>query len=164
MLCASMPEEISGLIVRRTGARGPTGCAGNIDPIAKATLLETLPVFSRVSREEMLTLTGIASEANAVSGTQIFTETDPPALHLLISGSLSLESTEDEPAVSAGPGDAVGLYQMLAGIPLVRRGRCVEDARYLRMDREDLLDLLMQRPDLQRQLLGALFRGSHLPS
>ncbi len=165
MLCASMPKEISDLVVRRAGVQGrAVGGAGTVDPISKATLLQALPVFSRLSRAEMLALTGIASEANALSGTQIFAETDPPALHLLISGSVSLESTDDEPAVSAGPGDAVGLYQMLTGIPLVRRGRCVEDARFLRLDREDMLDLLMQRPDLQRQLLGALFRGSHLSS
>ena len=164
MLCVSMPKEISDLVVRRAGGQSPVDGTAIIDPIAKATLLGALPVFSQVSREEMLTITGIASEVNAVSGAQIFAETDPPALHLLISGSVSLESTEDESVVTAGPGDAVGLYQMLAGIPLVRQGRCLEDARFLRVDREDLLDLLMQRPDLQRQLLGSLFRGSQFPS
>jgi CRP-like cAMP-binding protein len=66
-------------------------------------------------------------------------------------------------SLTAGPGDAVGLCQMLAGIPLLRQGRCLEDTRFLRVDREDLLDLLMQRPDLQRQLLGSLFRGSQFP-
>ncbi len=164
MLCVSMPNEISNPIVRRAGVPSPIGGTAIIDPIAKATLLERLPVFSQVSREEMLTLTGKASEVSAVSGDQIFAETDLPALHLLISGSVSLESTEDESVALAGPGDAVGLYQMLAGIPLVRQGRCLEDARFLRVDREDLLDLLMQRPELQRQLLGSLFRGSHFPS
>jgi ATP:ADP antiporter, AAA family len=164
MLCVSMPKEISDLVVRRAGVQSPVDGTAIIDPIAKAALLGALPVFSQVSRDEMLTLTGIAPEVNAVSGAQIFAETDPPALHLLISGSVSLESTEDESVVTAGPGDAVGLYQMLAGIPLVRQGRCLEDARFLRVDREDLLDLLMHRPDLQRQLLGSLFRGSQFPS
>jgi CRP-like cAMP-binding protein len=163
MLCVSMPKEISDPVVRRPGVQSPVDGAAINDPIAKATLLEALPVFSQVSREEMLTLTGIVSEANAVSGAQIFVETDPPALYLLISGSISLDSTEDESVFSAGPGDAVGLYQMLAGIPLVRQGRCLEDTRFLRVDREDLIDLLMQRPDLQRQLLGSLFRGSQFP-
>lgn len=164
MLCVSMPKEISDPVVRRSGVQSPMDGTGSIDPIAKATLLEALPVFSQVSREEMLALTGIASEINAGSGAQLFGEADPPALHLLIAGSVSLESTEDESVVSAGPGDAVGLYQMLAGIPLIRLGRCREDTRFLRMDREDLLDLLMQRPDLQRQLLASLFRGSHFPA
>jgi hypothetical protein len=163
MLCVSMPKEISDPVVRRSGVQSPMDGTGSIDPIAKATLLEALPVFSQVSQEEMLALTGIASEINAGSGAQLFGEADPPALHLLIAGSVSLESTEDKSDVSAGPGDA-GLYQMLAGIPLIRLGRCREDTRFLRMDREDLLDLLMQRPDLQRQLLASLFRGSHFPS
>jgi len=164
MLCASMPKEISDPVVRGAGVPPLAGGVGIVDPIARATLLEALPVFSQVSREDMLTLAAIASEGKAASEAQIFAETDPPALHLLVSGSVSLESTEDEAAVSAAPGDAVGLYQMLAGIPLVRRARCIEDATFLRVDREDFLDLLIQRPDLQRQLLGTLFRGSHFPS
>ena len=164
MLCVSMPKEISNLVVRRAGVQSHVDGTASINPIAKATLLEALPVFSQVSREEMLALTSIALEVNAVRGAQIFAEADPPALHLLISGSVSLGSTAEESVVSAGPGDTVGLYQMLAGIPLVRQGCCLEDARFLRVDREDLLDLLMQRPDLQRQLLGSLFRGSQFPS
>ena len=56
------------------------------------------------------------------------------------------------------------LGNSVAGKPLIRQGRCLEDTRFLRVDREDLLDLLMQRPDLQRQLLGSLFRGSQFPS
>jgi ATP:ADP antiporter, AAA family len=164
MLCVSMPNEISDPVVRRAGVQSAVNGRAIIDPVAKASLLDVLPVFSQVSREEMLTLTNIAPEVNAASGAQIFTETDPPALYLLISGSVSLESTEDEPVLCAGPGDAVGLYQMLAGIPLVRQGRCREDTRFLRVDREDLLELLMQRPDLQRQLLRSLFRESQFPS
>jgi ATP/ADP translocase/HEAT repeat protein/CRP-like cAMP-binding protein len=164
MLCTSMPNEISDLVVRRADLQALVEGAGIPDPIGRATLLEALPVISQISREEVLALAAIASEEKAVSGAQIFSETDPPALHLLVSGSVTLESTEDEAEVSAGPGDAVGLYQMLAGLPLVRRARCIEDASFLRVEREDFLDLLMQRPELQRQLLGALFRGSHLPA
>jgi hypothetical protein len=164
MLCVSMPKEISEPVAPRAAVHSLVGSTASIDAIAKASLLEALPVLSQVSRQGMLALAGIASEVNALTGAQIFAETDPPALCLLISGSVSLESPEDDPVVCAGPGDAVGLYQMLAGIPLVRRCRCVEDTRFLYVDREDLLDLLMQRPDLQRQLLGALFRGGQLPS
>ena len=160
MLCVRMPKEISDPVVRRAGVHTPADGAVKVDAIAKAGMFEALPVFSQVSREEMLTLTGIVSEANVVSGAQIFLETDSPALHLLISGSISLESTEDGSVMTAGAGDAVGLYQMLAGIPLIRHARCLEDTRFLRVDREDLLDLLMQRPDLRRQLLGSLFRSN----
>ncbi len=164
MLCVSMPQEIADPVVRGATVPISVSRAATIDPIGKTTLLESLPAFLQVSREEMLALANIAPEISAASGTHIFTETDPPVLFVLICGGVSLESTEEEPTLSAGPGDAVGLYQTLAGIPLVREGRCLEDTRFLRLDREDLLDLLMQRPDLQRQLLGSLFRRSQLPS
>jgi CRP-like cAMP-binding protein len=160
MLCVRMPKEISDPVVRRAGVHSTVDSTVKVDAIAKATMLEALPVFSQASRQEMLTLAGIVSEASVVRGAQIFLETDPPALYLLISGSVSLESTEDESVITAGAGDAVGLYQMLAGIPLVRNARCLEGTRFLRVDREDLLDLLMQRPDLRRQLLGSLFRSN----
>ncbi len=164
MLCASVPKEISDPVVRRANGQTLVAGAGILDPIGKATLLEALPVFSQVAREEMLALAAIALEGKAASEARIFAETDPPAFHLLISGSVSLETAEEEAAVSAGPGDAIGLYQMLAGIPLVRWARCIEETRFLRVDRDDFRDLMMNRPDLQRQLLGTLFRGSHFPS
>jgi hypothetical protein len=69
---AAGPKEISDPVVRRADVQGAVDGTAIIDPIAKATLLEALPLFSQVSREEMLTLTGIASEVNAVSGAQIF--------------------------------------------------------------------------------------------
>ncbi len=161
-LCVSMPDAIADPVLHRAGAKTPVS-RDAYGSIAKATLLEALPVFSEVSRAEILALAAIVSEEKAAGGTQIFTETDPPALCLLISGSLSLVSSDDGSALSAGPGDVVGLYQTLAGIPLVRQGRCCEDTRFLRVRREDLLDLVMQRPELQRQLLSALFRGRQVP-
>jgi len=164
MLCSSVPKEISDPVVRGTDVQTLVAGAEILDPIRKATLLAALPVFSQVARDEMLALAAITSEGKAASEAQIFAETDPPALHLLITGSVSLESSEDEAVVSAGPGDAIGLYQMLAGIPLVRRARCLEETRFLRVDLDDFRDLMMHRPDLQRQLLGTLFRGSQFPS
>ena len=152
------------MVLRRGVLHLPVDVNAVIDPITAATLLEGLPALSKVSPEEMLALTTIVSEVKAVSGTNIFAEADPPAFHLLISGSLSIASAEDDSVVSAGPGDVVGLYQMLSGKPLLHRGHCLEDTRALRVQHDDLLDLLMQRPDLQRQLLGSLFRGSHFPS
>jgi ATP/ADP translocase/CRP-like cAMP-binding protein/HEAT repeat protein len=159
MLCTSMPTAISHPVTQRIGAAALEACSGNLDPVGRATLLGTLPAFSQISREEMLALSGIATERRAGVGAQIFAEMDPPALQVVVSGSISLETPEGEAAMSAKPGDAVGLYQMLAGIPLVLRAHCIEDSLLLSVDREEFLDLLTQRPDLLRQLLGRLFFG-----
>ncbi len=163
MLCGYMPAEIGDPVVRGAGVSSLPAAAGSLNSIGKATLLEALPAFTGISRDEMLSIAAVTSERSAASGTQTLAETDPPALHLVVSGLFSLESSADEPVVTASAGDAVGLYQMLAGIPLVRQGRWLEDGRFLSLDREDFLDLLVQRPELLRQLLAKLFQGGHFP-
>ena len=128
MLCANMPEEVGYPIVRGTSTLR-VDAGARMSPMEKATLLEALPAFCQLSRAEMLSLTQIASEVSVAAGCQIFTESDPPTLHLVVSGSVSLESTDDESLLIAVAGDAIGLYQMLAGIPLVRHGREVTAGR-----------------------------------
>jgi CRP-like cAMP-binding protein len=49
---------------------------------------------------------------------------------------------------------------MLSGIPLVRRALCGADSIILRVEREDFLDLMLQRPELARQMLANLFKLS----
>jgi hypothetical protein len=61
----------------------------------------------------------------------------------------------DAPIVVRG-GDVFGLPQVIAGVPLDRLQRVVRRTRALRIEREDLFDLLERRPVLLQQLLGAL--------
>ena len=60
--------------------------------------------------------------------------------------------------VTARAGDVVGLFETLAGLP-VGRQRIVHHTQALRIEREDLFDLMGQHPTLSEQLLGALFRN-----
>jgi CRP-like cAMP-binding protein len=159
MLCLSMPTAIAHPVTQEIGNAALEACSGNLDPVGRATLLGTLPPFSQISREEMLAFSAIATERKAAAGAQILAEMDPPALQVVVSGSISMETPEGGAAMSAKPGDAVGLYQMLAGIPLVRRAHCIEDSLLLSVDREEFLDLLTQRPEFLRQVLGRLFFG-----
>jgi CRP-like cAMP-binding protein len=76
-----------------------------------------------------------------------------------------LESLQagEQPLV-AGPGDAVGIYETLAGGESGAIGRdplrlvVARAGTGLRIERDDLFDLLRQYPDLLQQLFASLFR------
>lgn len=129
--------------------------AGGVVPIERALALESVPVLSGVSADQMLHLAAITREAPLSAGTPLFTESDPPALYVILSGEVTLRSTVETP-IAAGPSDAIGLYQTLAGLPLGRDAVVTRPGVALRIDRDDLFDLLGQRPELLQQFFTAL--------
>jgi AAA family ATP:ADP antiporter len=159
MLCVHAQSEIADPIVR--GMRGSSS-AGKIQMnlTDKVLLFESYPLFSNISREELLEVAAIASELRLAEGAELFGEMDPPALHAIVSGLVVIASPEEEFPLSATDGDALGLYHMLSGIPLVRRALCGADSIILRVEREDFLDLMLQRSELMRQMLTNLFKLS----
>ncbi len=131
---------------------------GNLKPIDKVVALESVPLFVSISAGEMVSLATIADEALLAPGAVLFGAADEPALYVLLSGEISLESPLGEPPLIAGPNDAVAVYETLAGIPLGRSARVTRKGTALRIGREELFDLLGQRPALLQQLFSALFR------
>jgi hypothetical protein len=56
-------------------------------------------------------------------------------------------------------GDAIGVYETLAGVPLGRQARVLQNGLALKIDRDALFDLLADRPMLIQEIFGALFRA-----
>jgi CRP-like cAMP-binding protein len=81
-------------------------------------------------------------------------------MHAIVSGLVIIETPDGEIPVSANDGDAIGLYQMLSGIPLARRAVCASNSLILRVERDDFLNLLLQHPELMRRILACLFSFS----
>ena len=160
LLCdsASLATE---RVVDRGAASGPHPAAatGSLKSIDKVLALGTIPLFAGIAAEEMLSLASIAAEVRLVPDSVLFRETDPPALHVLLSGELSLESSQDQPAVVVGPHDAIGIRETFARVPLSLRARVTREGTALRIDQEDLFDLLAQHSSLLQQLFGALFHS-----
>ena len=137
--------------------------AGPLTPIQKALALQRVPLFSHVSGAEMLYLAAIATQVDLEKDTVLSDETGPFGLGILLSGELAL-TTPDSPApvATAQPGDAVGVYETLAGLeadPRFEHLRLLvtEPGSALRIDRDDLFDLLGQRPDMLQQIFAAIF-------
>jgi hypothetical protein len=130
-----------------------------LSALEKAFVLHRLPVFSAVSAEEVLHLGGIARDLVVEAGHVLADHADPPAVCVVLSGEAAVEVPDqsEEAPITLRDGEVVGLQETLAGVPLGRRLRVVRGpARALRVEREDLFDLLGQRPVLLQQLLGTL--------
>jgi len=135
--------------------------AGNIDlnPVNKGLILKTIPLFSSASAEETIALASIATEVQLAADSELFRTADPSALYTLVSGELVIEPPDQGPALHAGPSDIIGIYETLAGIAFAHHARVTRPGVALRIDRDDLFDLLGQQPGLLRQIFSALFRN-----
>ena len=140
--------------------------AGQLTPIQKVLALQRIPVFSKVSGEEMLHLASIARQVPFETGQTLSDETDPPVLCMVLSGELALYASRgDQQPLIARRGDVLGIYETLAGTQSGAVGRdplrlvVARGGSALKIEGEDLFDLLGQRPDLLQQLFSGLFQG-----
>jgi ATP:ADP antiporter, AAA family len=124
----------------------------------KTLVLRRLPVLADMPADEALHLAALARHIVAEPGDVVSGETDPPAICIVLSGEMTLEVPDRATVapVTVRAADVVGLYETLAGWP-VGRLRAVQRTRALRIEREDLFDLMSQHPALSQHLLGALF-------
>ena len=155
----------------RSVMRGEAGeelarlAASHLTPIQKVLALQRISVFSKVSATEMRHLAAIAHQVELVEGAVLSGEADPPVVCIVLCGAVLLEAPDASmPTLRAGPGDTVGMHEALAGAAAgaasQRRLTIADRGAALRIDRDDLFDLLGQRPDLLQQIFSALF-GKH---
>ena len=147
--------------VHHTGAAPELGVlsSGGLEPVEKVLALQRVPVFSRVSAEEMRHLASIAQTITMNAGSPLFAESAGPAVWLLLSGEVSLESSVGAPALTARGGDVIGSIGTMAGRSLDRSADVTRSGLALRIDRDDLFAVSGERPELLRQLFAGLFRN-----
>jgi hypothetical protein len=131
---------------------------GSLNRVEKGLVLKSIPVFSLMSAEEILILASIAVEMRLSAGEPLVAEADRPAIYAMISGELSIEESGKLPII-AEPSDIIGIYETLARIDFEYRASVRQNGIALRINHEDLFDLLSQRSDLLRRILSALFRS-----
>jgi CRP-like cAMP-binding protein len=172
MLMADNPDLVQGLFgaiiagqafaggrlrLRGEGAADLSRLADEgVRPVERVLALQSISLFSDVSTEELLQLADVARPLVFIEGETLFDVADRPSVFVLLDGQVSLESDGADPVV-ADQGDAIGVYETLAGVPLGRVARVVERGAALVVDHEDLFDLLGHRPALLQQLFSVLF-------
>jgi CRP-like cAMP-binding protein len=170
------PELVRGLFAtmapqRPEGSRSqinPTGAAHELEQLAaegiravdKILAVERVPVFSHLSAEEARHLASITRTVNMVEGQPLFRATDRPTTWLLMSGEVRLEATDGlEPAIAVA-GDTIGSFSALAGPRVGRDATVTKSGVALCIDRDDLFEMLGDRPEMLRQLFAGVMELS----
>ncbi|MGH3118433.1 MAG: cyclic nucleotide-binding domain-containing protein, partial [Gaiellales bacterium] len=130
--------------------------AEGLKPIGKVLVLEQIHVFGSVSAGEMLHLASIARPVALREGATLVSEAEAPAIVAILEGRVSLESRGGGSPAIAEAGDAIGVLETLSGVGLECKAVVVHGGRALKIEREDLFDLLGQRPVLLQQLFAGL--------
>jgi CRP-like cAMP-binding protein len=127
-------------------------------PVEKILALQRVPVFGRIAADEMGALAAIVRTVTMTVGTRLFTESAPVALWVILSGEVSLDAPSGGDQVVARAGDIIGSLSMLSGQPLGKNADVLRGGIALKLDRDELFDLLGERPELLRQLFEGMFR------
>jgi CRP-like cAMP-binding protein len=133
--------------------------AKGLTPIEKTLALQRVPMFSQASAEEMRHLADATLTVPVIAGSELFPQSAPPALWVLLSGEVSVESAGGASPIVARGGDLVGALSAMSGKQFGRAAVGVRNGTALRIDRESLLDLLGARPELLRQVFAGIFKS-----
>jgi ATP:ADP antiporter, AAA family len=142
---------------------GPAGeleqlAAGGLQPVEKVLALQRIPVFARIAADEMTPLAAITRTVIMTAGQPLFAQSAPVALWVILSGEASLDDAGSGTQTTIGPGSIIGSVAMLAGRPLGKSADTLRSGVALKIDRDELFDLLGERPELLRQLFEGIFR------
>jgi CRP-like cAMP-binding protein len=132
--------------------------SGGLTPIDLVFALQYVPLFARVSADEMTQLASVAMPVQMKEGAALFAESAPPAMWLVLTGEVRLESSSGAPPVTARGGDIIGSADTMAGKSLERSAKVVRQGVALRISRDDLFDVLGERAELLRQMFAGLFK------
>jgi hypothetical protein len=171
-LLADNTDLVSGLFAtlaeRDAGSRSPVQstpagpelaqlAAGGLSPIEKVLALQRVPLFGKTTVEEMLQLAAITSTVPMTAGQVLFSESAPAALWMILSGEVTLGGGST-PSMRTRAGDIIGSLHTLGGEPVGLAATVAQPGIALRMTREDLFEVLGERPELLRQMFAAMFR------
>ena len=124
--------------------------------IEKVISLQGVDIFSQVSAEELAYLAAIVKEEQHDAGEVIYNDKDQAgSMYLVVEGSVRLHRDELDIRVPGG-GDTFGTWALFDDEPRVGTATVVEEARVLRIDKEDFIDLLADNVGITQGLFKAL--------
>ena len=134
----------------------------HLTPVQTLLALRQVPIFATLSSNELGQLTAVARAVPTKTGDVLADETDPPCLWVVLSGALAaVDISDPDVRELATSGDTLGVFETLGGFRSAhdRRARrliVVESGAALRMEQDELFDLIGQRPGLLQHLFGTL--------
>jgi CRP-like cAMP-binding protein len=127
------------------------GAEGRVEPggeaIAMGLHLRRIPLFRKATANQVTALVAATREVNLTIGTVMWDDSREPALYYLLSGEVRIESGHGS-AVVAGAGRTIGGGETLAGAAAGRCAVVLKEGRALRLDRQELFEVLADDSDL----------------
>ena len=132
--------------------------AAPLKTVEKVMYLQTVPILSHATAEELYEVAAIAREIGLVETETLFSAGAPASIVLLLAGAIELSSSEGA-SQRVESGGCIGVRETLAGVSFLDTARVVASGRALQIDREPLFDLLADRMDLLQGVFSAVFHG-----
>jgi ATP/ADP translocase/HEAT repeat protein/CRP-like cAMP-binding protein len=129
--------------------------AAGLQPVDRVLLLQASPLLSRATGTQLLRLAGLARPVSFKAGADPFEGHAEQALLIVLTGAIDVTGVDGR-VDRAGAGDAIGLIEMLGGLPLAGAARGAADGTALRFNRSDVFDLLADETPLMQGLFSGL--------
>jgi AAA family ATP:ADP antiporter len=154
------------LIATRDLGAGHTLIHGSLPPgmtspaqlrtVDRALLLQASPLLAHATATQVWRLSAIARELTIAPNAEALAKGADPAILIVLSGSLNVEGQGQSGTATAG--DAIGLYETLAGSPIGPSVTAITETKVLRIDRQALFELLADHTDLLQGVFSILLR------
>jgi CRP/FNR family transcriptional regulator, cyclic AMP receptor protein len=129
--------------------------------IEKVIFLQNVDVFADIPAEQLSYLAAIASEVSFDQGTAIYRVNETSdSMFVVLEGRVRLYRENIEIGLVEAKG-ALGAWALLDDEPRVANAEIVEDAKLLRIDKDDFIDLLSDHVEITQGLLRTLTKRLH---
>jgi hypothetical protein len=148
-----VPAETARLVLDSSERNGTM-----LTTIEKAILLEGIDHFDAVDSERLAAIAAIAAEVTLGDGETVFRAGDAgDAMFLVVDGEVTLRRGQDELA-RPGPGEVFGIWALFEPEPRMVDALAAGDCRLLRIDRNDMADLMAEDITVAQSLLLSVAR------
>jgi ATP/ADP translocase/CRP-like cAMP-binding protein/HEAT repeat protein len=141
----------------RTG-RAPGAGSDGLQPVDRVLLLQASPLLAHATAAQLWRLSAIARPVALQPDKDPLSRGAEPAILIVVSGSLRVESGEGQAGVATA-GDVVGMYETLGGSKFDATVTVTAAGTALRLDRDELFDVLADHTDLLQGIFSALLRN-----
>lgn len=124
--------------------------------VEKVIFLRELDIFEYTNTEDLAHIASITEDVTYPPETVIYREGEPPrAFYLVLEGEVQLESDGDVITVARHK-DNFGVWALFDNSPNVATAKTLTEARVLRINKEDFIDLLPDYVNITQSLFKAL--------
>jgi len=130
-----------------------------LNMVEKVIALEGVELFRSLSPEQLARIGSIAREVRLTSQKDVIEPSNPmDALYVIVDGAVEL-TRNGEPLTIARQNEVLGAWTLFdESDPMPVTARTVEDARLLRIGRDDFYDLLADNSEITSAILSTLVK------